>query len=420
MEKSFKMDFSVNRLAPTQKVLLELVGNALFSKQKSTLVDEEILLSVWQEAMVQTVPLIAFSDVSLNHFSTSFRGEVQKNLHGAFQRNVLIAQGHVLVDRLLHQAGIEYVVMKGLASALYYPDYLMRSMGDVDFLVAKEDFEKADKLFKDNGFVVQKGFDDHHVTYHKNGVRYELHFEPPGIPKGKNGEILRDYFKDLLPSAVRVATEFGEVCVPNAFHHGLIVLLHNVHHLTADGMGLRHLCDWAVVVGSMTSQEFSDLYQDKLKTVGLWHFAGIMSFLCTKTLGCRDVFEEKITPAQCELSMQLLADIFSSGNFGQKNVDRSHEYLLISSKNEKGIKEKSMITQWFLSMNRIVYVHWPFAKKIKLILPFGWLFFSLRYVVRSLTGKRPKIRIKSILKEAEQRKDFYSDLELFENNSPAE
>jgi hypothetical protein len=118
--------------------------------------------------------------------------------------------------------------------------------------------------------------------------------------------------------------------------------------------------------------------------------------------------------------MQLLVDIFSSGNFGQKNVDRSHEYLLISSKNEKGIKEKSMITQWFLSMNRIVYVHWPFAKKIKLILPFGWLFFSLRYVVRSLAGKRPKIRIKSILKEAEQRKDFYSDLELFENNSPAE
>jgi hypothetical protein len=262
---------------------------------------------------------------------------------------------------------------------------------------------------------VVKGFDDHHVTYNKNGVRYELHFEPPGIPNGETGEYLRNIFSDIISNSVRVSTEFGEVSVPNAFHHGLIVLLHNVHHLTGDGMGLRHLCDWAVIIHAMNEETFSQCFEEKLRDVGLWHFAMVMSYLCKEILHCSDVVGSFATEDVKRQADELLNDIFTAGNFGQKNVDRSHEYLLISSKNQKGIKEKSMAAQWVLSMNRIVYVHWPFAKKFKILLPFGWTVYGVRYIYRSLRGKRPQIRVKSVFGEAQKRKNFYHSLKLFEN-----
>ena len=41
-----------------------------------------------------------------------------------------------------------YVAMKGLASAMYYPDPSLRSMGDVDFLVTKENVSHAGKLLE--------------------------------------------------------------------------------------------------------------------------------------------------------------------------------------------------------------------------------------------------------------------------------
>jgi hypothetical protein len=69
----------------------------------------------------------------------------------------------------------------------------------------------------------------------------------------------------------------------------------------------------------------------------------------------------------------------------------------------------------FSAVNEIVYAHWKIARKIKLLLPLGWLFFGGRYIIRSLTGKRPEIRLKNVMNEAHERQKFYDDLELFKN-----
>ena len=114
--------------------------------------------------------------------------------------------------------------------------------------------------------------------------------------------------------------------------------------------------------------------------------------------------------ANQNLADYILIDIIIGGNFGQKNADRSHESLLISSKNEKEI---SMLRQFFISANSIVYKNWKAARKFKILLPFGWIFFGGRYIIRSLLGKRPKIRPQKVAKEASERIDIYSELKLF-------
>lgn len=75
-----------------------------------------------------------------------------------------------------------------------------------------------------------------------------------------------------------------------------------------------------------------------------------------------------------------------------------------------------MLRQFFISANSIVYKNWKSAKKHKILLPFGWIFFGGRYIIRSVFGRRPKIRPKKVAKEASERMDIYAELKLFEKN----
>lgn len=183
------------------------------------------------------------------------------------------------------------------------------------------------------------------------------------------------------------------------------------HHLTGDGLGLRHLCDWAVFINSLGEKKFLDTFEKTFKDIGLWEFAKTMTFISCKYLGLKGM--QWAQSADEKLADYILIDIIIGGNFGQKNADRSHESLLISSKNEKKVP---MLHQFFISANSIVYKNWKAARKFKILLPFGWIFFGGRYIIRSLFGKRPKIRPNKVAKEASERMDIYAELRLFEKD----
>lgn len=46
------------------------------------------------------------------------------------------------------------------------------------------------------------------------------------------------------------------------------MLLHVAGHLINTGIGLRHLCDWAVFVAKFSDEGFCEMFEDKLKAVG--------------------------------------------------------------------------------------------------------------------------------------------------------
>ena len=271
-----------------------------------------------------------------------------------------------------------------------------------------DDFEKATEVLKENKYEPTGKNHDVHDIYLGKICRCEMHFQPSGIPHGKAGVKVRKYLSGLLEKSETVSTELGELTVPSTYHHGLIILLHMCHHLTGDGLGLRHLCDWAVFLYKIGEEKFLEMFEKTLKDIGLWEFAKIMTFISCKYLGLPGMAFSKNVDKK--LADYILIDIIIGGNFGQKHADRSHESLLISSKNEE---ETSMLRQFFISANSIVYKHWKAARKFKILLPFGWIFFGGRYIIRSILGKRPKIRPQKVAKEASERIDIYSNLNLF-------
>ncbi len=403
-----KMGIKNAKLREHEKILLDILANNLFNAGRTVDLNETNLNAVWCEAYTQAVTLMAFHNSDYEILKNGNYEYIRKKLNQTLANNAKIDFEHVHICKIMNDADIPCTILKGFASSLYYMDPLMRSMGDVDFLVDTDDFERAADVLKNNGYESADKKHDVHDVYFGKVCRCEMHFQPSGIPRGKAGVKIRKYLSDLLPCSKKVQTELGEVIVPSTFHHGLIILLHMCHHLTGDGLGLRHLCDWAVYINSIGENEFLKMFEKILKDIGLWEFAKTMTLISCKYLGCPQM--KWAMDADQRLADYILIDIIIGGNFGQKNADRSHESLLISSKNEKKVP---MLRQFIISANSIVYNNWKAARRFKILLPFGWLFFGGRYILRSLFGKRPKIRPQKVAKEAAERIDIYSDLKLF-------
>ncbi len=397
-------------LSETEQVIVNSLANALFDANR-TIPENVDWRDVYSESVFQAVMPLVFTD---NKFIPSeIENSYQNNNFSILARNMAREQEHVQLDRMMKSESIQYVILKGCASARYYPNPILRPMGDVDFWVNERDFNRAGHVLKENGYA---SWDKNHIcheVYRKDESHLEMHFEPAGIPYGHTGDLVRKYLEDTIEQASVCRIKEGEYMVPSDFHHGLIILLHTSHHMTGEGIGLRHLCDWAVFVASLSNEKFCELFEQKLKNIGMWYFAQIITRTAIRYLGCPD--REWVGNPDSQLVDAIIMDIFKGGNFGHKDYKRGQETLLISSRGKHGVGNNTMFRQLIVSMNEIVYMKWPISKKCFFILPAGWCFYGGRYVLRSLFGKRPKIDINEVIKGAEERKDIYRQLKIFEN-----
>lgn len=362
---------------------------------------------VFKESVNQSVSSLVFNTIDLSCYKESI-DSIKSRLIVDTMQNASVFNDHVLVNELMTGNDIPYVILKGCASAYYYPRPYDRTMGDVDFLVPKDQFQKAKKVLLNQGYVSRNESHACHEVFRKqHSTSLELHFEPAGIPKNKKGDAIRRLFSDVFDTAVVFQTDMGNMFIPDTFHHGLIILIHTAHHFTNEGIGLRHLCDWAAFVNR--TDDFQLLFEDKLKDVGLWRFAQIITALSTKYLGLKK--QSWVDNIDDNLLDALILDIFKGGNFGKKTHDRDKEAMLMSVKREK---QYGALENFIHSVNSNAYLKWPVMKKCKPLLVYGWGYFGFRYLKRRVTGKRPAISIKKMKSEAMERESIYSQFNLFQ------
>ena len=211
----------------------------------------------------------------------------------------------------------------------------------------------------------------------------------------------------------------GVACrVPDPFHHGLIMLLHTASHLTSEGIGLRHLCDWAVFAASLSDAEFRDLFEKKLKDFGLWQYAQALTMLGVRFLGApkrvwalEAVESKKLSVEQLD---GLMDDILNGGNFGTKDMNRYREIKYISDRGENTVSKNGILSQAFQSMNHKVRADYRTLGRYKLLMPIGYLAEMVKYTGLLAAGKRKSSGSKAMLREAKARKNLYRNLKLFE------
>lgn len=404
----------MTELSIEQQLLLDMIATTLYDKRLNIPVNVDWAM-LMQECRNQSVALLVFP-LCEKYLPEDVRQQWSVLSHLQIANSIRVEWEHGELHKLMDENKIPYVVIKGCASAAYYPDPSLRTMGDVDFLVAREDLERAGRILEDAGFAPHADpEEDIHIAYHRSEGHarsvWEMHWEPNGIPEGETGTQIHRYLDSAIADARLYQTSTAAYMGPTPFHHGLVMLLHTATHLINTGVGLRHLCDWAVFAGKLSDEEFCALFEEKLKMVGLWRFAQLLTQLSVRYLGC---------PKKAwmgELDEQLLEavieDVFAGGNFGCKDSQRINQAKLMTNKKRGTVDETSFLMQFAHTMNEKARLGMPACQKWPVLLPAGWLFVGIRHLLRILTGKRPRIDVGEMVSGANERRWIYKHFSLF-------
>lgn len=375
----------------TQKLLLRHISLALFQVPVKEPVTDDEIREAEAQAVVGMLPLV--HDMRMIQL-------VAQNLN--------IQHMHNWLHGVMTDAGIPYCTLKGVASSSYYPEPLLRAMGDVDFIVHREDLDRADVAMEQAGCVWERYRHDHHHAFHKDGITFELHWEAPGVPEDKPE--IRELLADLIDKA-----ELKDGCMQvSAFHHGLVLLLHTAEHMINTGIGLRHFCDWTVFAASFSDKEFRNLFEEKLKTAGLWRFAQLLSLTSVVFLGAPKL--PWMGDAEDVLLTGIMEDVLDAGNFGVKDDERINQAKLLTDRSSRSVGSAGVVKQFCRAMTEKALFEWPPCKENKILVPAGWVYISARHLSRILRGKRPQLHLRSMLAGAQKRKKIYQEFRLFEDS----
>lgn len=263
---------------------------------------------------------------------------------------------------------------------------------------------------------------DYHRQFKKDGIEYELHWMVKGSQY--SSQTIKTFMKDIIDTSVFRSG----MNMPDDFHHGLVLLLHMISHITEGGLGLRQLCDWAVYVNQVDLSAWKNRYEE----CGLWTFACAVTAACDRYLGSGPIsashdgqisvgsptvptIHEWCADVPVSVCKDFIEEILQAGNFGRRNrVSYANLFLGDMSRPDQ-LSKRSRIRNALSHISRVCYGYYPFMETWKILLPAGWLIVGIRYLYRVAAGKREKIS-GTQLREVKRKERLYKELHLFESD----
>lgn len=394
-----------------ETILIELVKSALASEKYTPTgeMNSEELSGIYKESIAQTVSLLAYSALPEN--AKSAVPQFETAAFSIAVNNIKITNEHIAIGKALEKQNILYCILKGYASAAYYPDPKLRAMGDTDFLVAPSDIERATAAIEEIGYKADKNAElhDFHYEFIKGNRIAEMHYSISSKTEfGFDPSVLTD---DILKSARVCATPYGEIRIPSAYHHAIIMLLHVYRHYVKNGIGLRHLVDWAVFVNSADYDSVATELSEFTESWHLTNFCRMLSQVSCEYLGITK--KESFGCFDAKLSSEFMNDILNAGNFGRKK-ESSLQHLFNSETLDR--KGKNYISTFFSSIKERVCFYWPRAEHNIFILVAGTVVFTVRYLFRAIIGKGAKIHLIRDYRNAKKQAALHQKLSDAEQN----
>lgn len=279
-------------------------------------------------------------------------------------------------------------------------------MGDIDYLVPKEQYEPAYEILIASGYVLNHGKEhkDYHIALHKNGVLVELHNAPHGLLHTEADEYMRTLFAQGLTRPQQGACLGVTFPMFGTELNGLLLLLHLRAHIV-DGLGLRQVVDWMMfVVHHVDDAAWHACYRELFKKAGLLNLAVVVTRLCQLYLGLPQKNFTWCATAKEWACIELKNTLMEMGNFGRK----SH----LGDKGRNFLANAGTPCGLFAVMQEKGRENWPLARKNPLVYRFAWLFpagrylgyilkkkYSLRTLLKDLRGERKRARMYQVLRE---------------------
>ena len=161
---------------------------------------------------------------------------------------------------MLREDGMRCCILKGQGNALMYPNSYSRTPGDIDVWIdasRERIMEYAQKKFELGDDIRLQ-----HLETSLDGVPVELHFFPCSMNNPIYHARLQKWFRrnaDLQCShIVGLPDGAGDIAIPTTAFNVIYQLTHLYHHFFDEGIGMRQIIDYFLVVNDFSKNVFLD------------------------------------------------------------------------------------------------------------------------------------------------------------------
>lgn len=250
------------------------------------------------------------------------------------------------ISSRLSAEGIRSVLLKGQGLAALYRNPLHRQCGDIDLYVGEENYRKAADIIRqwpeihdempESTKHVGFWFKNMEIELHKNAFELKDSRYARKYNNLENTELAKDENEVCLKCS---GNEAGTIIVPPVSFNIFYVFCHAFTHFIQNGLGLRQLCDLAVLIHSTHRLIDTKKFENTLTEFGFDKEWQLFICLIVNSLGLPSEEAPLYDSSMISLSEKLLETIFNDGNFGQHKdlPDFSHKARIIRKIGNLGI-----------------------------------------------------------------------------------
>lgn len=377
------------------KEILQLIKASQFPESDLTIGPDWDWDAIYNEAVSQAVIGIVASVVPKTVVASDKKWKEAKLKQTA--NYVRYCSAEEELKRVLDEADIPFVILKGNAAAIYYKNPELRKMGDIDFLVPQEAFKRARHVLIQNGFELTKESEQYtrHIGFKKNGISFELHHH------FSHEEVdIESYLIDGLKRREVAKVGKHEFPMLPQMENGLVLLDHMRNHLIS-AIGLRQIIDWMMFVNAeLTDEMWDGGFGQIVKEKGLEKFAITVTRMCQMYLGLQDKYTW-CKSADEELCKKLIINVFRTGNFGYKNAGGANIERVTTNFRRNGL---------FRYLQYSGEHTWKAYHKHHWLKPFAWIYQSFRYIRLGISTGRNKKQVSGDLQRGKERAELLKEL----------
>lgn len=374
-----------------QSVLLKLIKQSQFGLSEPINLSGIDMSILYNEALSQAVLGLVASEIPTNYLTKKWNQFIYK------QKSLCIRYCYIENELkiILDKAEIPFVIIKGNASAINYNDPTRRSMGDIDFLVPPELYEKTKDVIKSSGYSLGRD-NGRHTEFKIEKQYFEVHHH-------FSHEIdIEKYLLEGINNREFALIEGYEFPMLPKLANGLVILDHLRNHLKR-GLGLRHIVDWMMYVHCNLDDVFwYDSFQPVVKEYGMEMLACVVTRMCQLYLGLPNT----ITWCKCaddNLCNDLLECTLLGGNFGQRNGKGG------SIESAKANMNRVGMFHWLQSAGEN---NWNAYHRHHWLKHFCWIYQSFRYLRQAFDSGRNFEKIRADLYRGKVRAELLKKLNI--------
>lgn len=300
----------------------------------------------------------------------------------------------------LAECGIDHLAFKGIVVKDLYPVPQLRSFGDIDLAIRKEDRASFHALMQEAGYATTTDFEPVY-TYKREGELYEVHTSIMAVNITDRADYI-DYFqgmwehtKLLSPHVLSFTPEF----------HFVYLLSHIAKHIYSSGAGVRMYLDLALYVKKLGETLNWQWIEQELATLCLTDFFHLAMEMVSHWFSVPSPVA--VSTAEEELVRQFEAFTLDGGVFGFEGRTAGEQMV-----RKEGVRGKALLTTLFPSA-KTIQSRYTYLQKHPYLLPVAWVdrFLRNQNKIGKIAAKTNEI-IHTDQKEVQKVKEFYHKIGL--------